>query len=141
MGRGHVAWRSPGGVDVMVVSQFDPRPLRIAVVTTYPPSGGALNEYAFHFIPALREQPVVEEVVVLADTLPGCGDTADPGADAPGLAPLHISRCWRFDSAGNGAHIVAAVRRSAPDVVLFNIGFTSFGGKKVPATLGLLTPA
>ena len=33
------------------------------------------------------------------------------------------------------------VRRTKPDVVLFNIQFASFGDHKIPATLGLLTPA
>ncbi len=37
--------------------------------------------------------------------------------------------------------IVRAVRRERPDVVLFNAHFTSFGGAKVPAAMGLCTPA
>jgi hypothetical protein len=33
------------------------------------------------------------------------------------------------------------VQQTKPDVVLFNIQFASFGDRKIPATLGLLTPA
>ncbi|RME11524.1 MAG: glycosyltransferase, partial [Ardenticatenia bacterium] len=36
--------------------------------------------------------------------------------------------------------IMQAVRATRPDVVLFNIQFASFGDRKIPATLGLMTP-
>jgi glycosyltransferase involved in cell wall biosynthesis len=40
----------------------------------------------------------------------------------------------------NILRIRKAVRDANPDIVLFNIQFASFGDKKIPATLGLLTP-
>lgn len=107
--------------------------MRIAVVTTFPPSTGSLNEYAYHFIRILRQKPEVSEVVLLTDELPA-------GQDYETLERVRIIPCWRFGAAMNAKRILAAVREQRPDVVLFNIQFASFGSGKVPATLGLLAP-
>ena len=37
--------------------------------------------------------------------------------------------------------VLAAARKSRPDVVMFNLHFTSFGNSRIPAAVGLLTPA
>lgn len=113
--------------------------MRIALVTTYPPGKGSLNEYAYHFVRALRAKPEVSEVILLADDLPpGEVYTDEPAAD--GMAALRIVPCWRFDGLGNALKIAQAARREKPDAVFFNIQFATFGGSKVPATLGLMTP-
>lgn len=112
--------------------------MRIALVTTYPPGAGSLNEYAYHFVRCLRQKPEVGEVILLADELPA-GEIY-PAAEAPG-APMRVVPCWRFGALNNAARIVAAVRAANPDVVLFNIQFASFGSGKVAAALGLLAPA
>jgi glycosyltransferase involved in cell wall biosynthesis len=115
--------------------------MRIAIVSTYPPGAGSLNEYAFHFVRFLRQKPDVDEVIVLADELPaGQHYPLDPG-DAPHCAPLRITPCWRFGAWNNPARILRAVRAIKPDVVLFNIQFASFGGGKASAALGLAAPA
>lgn len=114
--------------------------LRIAVVSTFPPGKGSLNEYAYHFVRYLRRKPEVAEVIVLADDLPaGQRYEQSPGDNTE--APLRVSPCWRFDDWRNAPRVLAAVRRAKPDAVLFNIQFASFGGAKIPATLGLLAPA
>ena len=113
--------------------------MRIALVTTYPPGKGSLNEYAYHFVRALRAKPEVNEVVLLTDELPaGEAYTDEPATDR--IAALRIVPCWRFNGVGNAPGIVQTVRREKPDAVFFNIQFASFGGSKIPATLGLLTP-
>lgn len=113
--------------------------MRIALVTTYPPGKGSLNEYAYHFVRALRAKPEVSEVVLLADELPA-GEVYSDEPATDGIAALRIVPCWRFDGLGNALGIVQTVRREKPDAVFFNIQFASFGGSKIPATLGLLTP-
>lgn len=113
--------------------------MRIALVTTYPPGKGSLNEYAFHFVRALRGKAEVSEVVLLTDELPP-GDRYTDEAAGEGMAPLRVVPCWRFGGMGNPLSIVRAARQEKPDAVLFNIQFASFGGSKIPATLGLLTP-
>ena len=114
--------------------------MRIAIVSTYPPGAGSLNEYAFHFVRFLRQKPEVDEIVLLADELPA-GQVYPSGDAAPGLAPLRFMPCWRFGAWNNAARIASAVRAVKPDVVLFNIQFASFGGGKASAALGLLAPA
>lgn len=114
--------------------------MRIALVSTFPPSAGTLNEYAYHFVRFLRQKPDVSEVIVLADELPD-GTPAPSDDTTPGLATLRRIACWRFDAWSNAWRILQAVRETRPDVVLFNIQFASFGGGKVPASLGLLAPA
>ena len=43
--------------------------MRIAVVTSYPPGSGTLNEYGYHFVHALRAKEEVSEVLLLVDHL------------------------------------------------------------------------
>jgi glycosyltransferase involved in cell wall biosynthesis len=115
--------------------------MRIAIVTTYPPSAGSLNEYAFHFVRFLRQKPDVDEVILLADELPDGAQYPADDIDAPQSAPLRIIPCWRFGAWNNSIRILRAVRSVRPDVVLFNIQFASFGASKAVAALGLTTPA
>jgi len=113
------------------------RKLRIAVVTTHPPSKGTLNEYGFHFVKALRQKPEVEEVILLLEKLP---DEQSYSFDDAG-APVSVRQCWRFGAWNNSLRILRAVRDAKPDVVLFNIQFASFGSGKAAAALGLTAPA
>jgi len=105
--------------------------MRIAIVSTYPPSKGSLNEYAFHFVNHLRQKPEVSEVIILADELP-------EGQSYP--SDLHIVPCWRFGAWNNPWRIRKAVRELKPDVVLHNLQFATFADKRIPGALGLLTP-
>jgi glycosyltransferase involved in cell wall biosynthesis len=115
--------------------------MRIAMVTTYPPGKGTLNEYAYHFVRALRQKHQdLSEIIVLTDELPSGERYEGDRAGAHGV-PLRIMPCWRFGGWNNAFHILRAVRRAKPDVVLFNIQFATFGSGKVSAVLGLLAPA
>lgn len=115
--------------------------IRVAVVTTHPPGKGTLNEYAYHFVRFLRQKPEVSEVILLVDDLPPGGQYPSDDNDAEAVAPLRFVPCWRFGAWNNALRILAAVRQAKPDVALFNLQFATFGDGKVPATLGLLTPA
>lgn len=114
--------------------------MKIAVISPYPPSQGTLNEYAYHFVRALRQKPEVDDVVVLSDELPGNERYAARQARTRGQAGLEIIPCWRFNARRNIARIIHAIQRVKPDVVLFNIQFASFGGRKRAATMGLMAP-
>lgn len=124
--------------------------LRLGFVTTYPPGTGSLNEYAFHFVRAFRTKQEVAELHLFVDELPP-GKTygtapkeIEQATAANGPSPqatMHFVPCWRFNALTNVWRILRAVRQVKPDAVLFNIQFASFGDRKVPATLGLLTPA
>jgi glycosyltransferase involved in cell wall biosynthesis len=51
-----------------------------------------------------------------------------------------VIRCWGFNQLGNAVSLVRAVQRLKPDIVWYNLGFASFGGKPLPAFFGLTTP-
>jgi glycosyltransferase involved in cell wall biosynthesis len=106
--------------------------MKIAIVTTYPPGTGSLNEYAYHFVRYLKEKAEVESLHLLVDDLPDGG--AYPPQDGVTIVP-----CWKFNSLSSSSRIVRAVRSIKPDIVLFNVQFASFGNSKVAASLGLMS--
>ncbi len=113
--------------------------MRIALVSTYPPGRGSLNEYAFHFVNHLRQKPEVSEVIILADELSdGLAYPADD--ETAGIAPLRIRACWRFGAWNNAWKIRHAVTIHKPDVVLHNLQFATFADQRLQGALGLLTP-
>lgn len=130
-----------------------PKPkLHIGVVTTYPPGSGSLNEYGYHFVRSLCKKEEVAQVTLFTDLLPAgqaytqntpaSADAAETSGngDGEGRAPLHFAPCWQFNNWSNFFTIARSVRAARPDVVIFNIQFASFGDRKVPGAVGLLTP-
>lgn len=113
--------------------------MHVAIVTTYPPGKGTLNEYAFHFVRALRTKEEISRITLLVDALPD-GVAYPPAEAGDARAALEIVPCWRFNHPRNAWQIQQAVRRVDPDVVIFNLQFASFGDKKIPVTLGLAAP-
>lgn len=113
--------------------------MHLAIVTTYPPGKGTLNEYAFHFVRAMRSKVEITQITLLVDALP---DDAPypPSEEIDGMASVQIVPCWRFNALSNSWRILQSVRHVKPDVVLFNIQFASFGDQKMPVTLGLMVP-
>jgi len=105
--------------------------VKIALITAFPPSRHALNEYGFHVAEQLRQERGVE-LTVLGDYLP------TPTEEPPGFA---VNRCWGFGKPGNLGTLLRAIRKLKPDVAWFNLGFASFGARPLSAMLGLLTPA
>lgn len=105
--------------------------MKLALVTAFPPSRKGLNEYGFHVADELRRQQGLE-LTILADYLP------EP---QPELPEFSVVRCWGFNRLKNPFSVLRAVQRLKPDIVWYNIGFASFGGRPVPAFFGLTTPA
>jgi len=105
--------------------------MKICLVTAFPPSRRGLNEYGFHIARELRRDPVLSLTIL--------GDELDDGAEE--LDDYDVVRCWRFDSLSNATSLLKAIRDIKPDVVWFNLLFSTFGGKPVPAFLGLSQPA
>ncbi len=105
--------------------------MKIALITSFPPSRRALNEYGFHVAEQLRQEPCID-LTVLGDYLPV------PARELPGFT---VVRCWGFGKAGNIFTLLRAIRSVKPDVAWFNLGFASFGGRPLSAGLGLVTPA
>jgi len=104
--------------------------MKICLVTTFPPSRGGLSEYGFHIANELTRNPFLS-LTVLADTLDGA--EADP-------AGFSVDRCWSFDHPNTSIRLLSAIRRHKPDVVWFNLLFTTFGHNPFVAFCGLAAP-
>jgi glycosyltransferase involved in cell wall biosynthesis len=122
--------------------------MKICLVATFPPSGRQLNEYAFHVARELQRLPNVE-LTILADELADYDFATDSSgkplsaATQSELPDFNVVRCWKFGSLGNPARILSAVRKIKPDVVWFNLVFSSFATPDNPfaAFFGLSAPA
>jgi glycosyltransferase involved in cell wall biosynthesis len=104
--------------------------LRVCLVTCFPPSRGDLNEYGFHLACTLREEPDVD-LVLLADEV-------SAGQELDGFT---IERCWRFNSLLTPARLLRAIRKLNPDVVWFNMGFSTFARGPLAAFMSIMGPA
>ena len=107
--------------------------MKICYVSAFPPSERMLNEYAFHIVRTVKEDPS-NSITVLADEQP---------TPVQELAGFDVVRTWQFNSLSNPLRILAKVRELKPDVVWFNLLFATFGNQLNPAAafLGSLTPA
>ena len=105
--------------------------MKICLVATFPPSGRQLNEYAFYIARELQRNPRIE-LTILADELTdyefatdqnGNPIKASEQAELPGF---NVIRCWKFNSLGTPVNLLKTIRRLKPDVVWFNLVFSSF---------------
>src|ERR1017187_10731712 len=91
--------------------------MKICLVTTFPPSTGGLSEYGFHIAQELQQNPFLN-LTVLADELP-------PNHVEP--EGFNVLRCWSFDDPGSAYRLLKTLNRLKPDVVWFNLLFSTFG--------------
>ena len=110
--------------------------MKICLVTAFPPSRRGLNEYGFHIAHELQRDPLLR-VTVLSDALEDSGKE-DGGQE---LADFSVERCWTFNDLSNPLRLLKTIRECKPDVVWFNLLFSTFGDKPVPAFFGLAIPA
>jgi len=104
--------------------------MKICLVTTFPPSQGGLSEYGLHIAEELRRNPFLS-FTILADKM----SPAQPELDG-----FSVQRCWSFDNPANSLRLLQTIGKLKPDVVWFNLLFSTFGRNPVNAFLGLLTP-
>ena len=105
--------------------------MKICLVTAFPPSRRGLNEYGYHIARELQADSLLS-VTVLADEI-------EP--EKTELPDFDVLRCWKFNSMANPMKLLKAVREIRPDVVWFNLLFSTFGNDPIPAFNGLATPA
>jgi len=120
--------------------------MKICLVTTFPPSGRQLNEYAFHIARQLQSNPMTD-LTILGDELGNYEFTTDRdgkplSADAE-LPGFKVVRCWKFNHLGTPVRLLHTIRRLQPDVVWFNLVFSTFATQEHPITAfaGLCAPA
>src|SRR5271168_2800522 len=122
--------------------------MKICLVTAFPPSGRQLNEYALHVANELQRSPQVS-LTILADELARYEFATNAHGKPVGddrqeeLAEFEVIRCWRFNGITNPLRILSAIRRLKPDVVWFNLVYSTFATQEHPvaAFAGLCTPA
>jgi glycosyltransferase involved in cell wall biosynthesis len=104
--------------------------MKICLVTTFPPSTGGLSEYGFHIAQQLQRNPFLN-LNVLADEL--SPEHVEPEG-------FNVVRCWSFDDPGSVFRLLKTLHRLKPDVVWFNLLFSTFGRNPLVAFSGLMTP-
>jgi glycosyltransferase involved in cell wall biosynthesis len=122
--------------------------MKICLVATFPPSGRQLNEYAFHIARELRCNPDVE-LTILADEVMDYDFATDENGDSlkahrlSELPGFNVIRCWKFGSLKTPVRLLKTIRRLKPDVVWYNLVFSSFATPENPfaAFAGLSAPA
>jgi glycosyltransferase involved in cell wall biosynthesis len=107
--------------------------MKICLVTAFPPSRWSLNEYGFHIAQELRRYPFLS-LTILGDQLP------EPVNELPGF---DVIRCWSPNRTFNQPALLKAIREIKPDIVWFNLLFSTFGNSHHPvaAFSGLTLPA
>jgi glycosyltransferase involved in cell wall biosynthesis len=122
--------------------------MKICLVATFPPSGRQLNEYAFHIARELKSNPHVE-LTILADELTDYEFATDQNGNSlkahqmEELRDFNVIRCWKFGSLFTPVRLLNTIRRLKPDVVWYNLVFSSFATPENPfaAFAGLSAPA
>lgn len=116
--------------------------MKICLVTTFPPSGRQLNEYALHLAQELQTNPLVD-LTILADEFADAGPRNGSSGKAAELPGFNVVRCWKFNNLGTPQRLLRAINREKPDVVWFNLLFSTFGtpDHPIPAFAGLCVPA
>ena len=104
--------------------------MKICLVTTFPPSQGGLSEYGLHIAQELQRNPFLS-LTILADKI----STSRPEPEG-----FSVERCWSFGDPLNCIRLLRALHRLKPDVVWFNLLFSTFGRNPLTAFSGLITP-
>jgi glycosyltransferase involved in cell wall biosynthesis len=104
--------------------------MKICLVTAFPPSRRGLTEYGYHIASELQRDPLLS-LTILAD------DLETPEEE---LAEFDVVRCWAYNGLSNPTRLLRAIREVDPDVVWFNLLFSTFGKNPVAAFAGLTTP-
>jgi glycosyltransferase involved in cell wall biosynthesis len=104
--------------------------MKICLVTTFPPSQGGLSEYGLHIAQELHRNSFLS-LTILADEM---------SPVQPELDGFSVQRCWSFDDPGSSIRLLRAFRELKPDVVWFNLLFSTFGRNPLVAFAGLMTP-
>jgi glycosyltransferase involved in cell wall biosynthesis len=122
--------------------------MKICLVATFPPSGRQLNEYAYYIARALQANEEIE-LTILSDELTTYEFATDkdgnplPAAQQPELPGFNVIRCWKFGSVDTPVRLLRTIRSLKPDVVWYNLVFSSFATPENPfaAFAGLSAPA
>ena len=122
--------------------------MKICLVAAFPPSKRQLHEYSYYIARELQRHNDVE-LTILGDELTDYTFATDgDGKSVPQnqheeLPGFNVIRCWKFGSLATPVRLLNTIRKLNPDVVWFNLVFSSFGdpGNPFAAFAGLSVPA
>lgn len=107
--------------------------MRVCLITTFPPSRHHLSEYGFHLASELSSHDVSLTIL---------GDIYEPRhPEEAEIQGFIVRRCWRVGAVDNAARILTTLREIQPDIVWFNLVYSTFGTNPISAFAGLCTPA
>ena len=110
-------------------------PIKLALVSAFPPGMQSLNEYGLHLAKEFASRSDVSEVVVISDTTDAATAELDLGQK------ISVQRIWSFNDVKSAPKILSTLRRTKCDAVIWNLQTATFGDKEIPAALGLIAPA
>ncbi len=113
------------------------KPLRLGVLTAFPPGRNSLNEFGFHVVKHMAANPDISKVVVFADET----DAGPPMALEEHGEKVESIVSWKFNAVANPARLIRAIKSAKVDAVIINLQFATFGDQRIAGGLGLLTPA
>jgi glycosyltransferase involved in cell wall biosynthesis len=122
--------------------------IKICLVAAFPPSIRPLNEYSYHIAREIQRHKDVE-LTILADEIDeykfATNAEGNPATthQRPKLPGVKVIRCWQFGRLSTPLRLLNQIRELDPDVVWFNLVFSSFGSPDSPlaAFAGLSVPA
>lgn len=103
--------------------------LRVCLVTGLS-SSVRLSEYGYHLARALRDRQDIELIIL-----------ADRSADRFSTSDFVVDRCWEMNSCLTTMRLAWKALQYRPDLIWFNMGFSSLADKPVPAMLAIQAPA
>src|SRR5207253_3585449 len=98
--------------------------MKICLVTAFPPSRQALNEYGFHVARELSQTDGLS-LTVLGD------DIAPDEAELPGYS---VIPSWSFNSLRTPVRLLRTIPPVHPAVVSFTLAFARFARTPLPAS-------
>jgi glycosyltransferase involved in cell wall biosynthesis len=107
-----------------------------------------LNEYGFYIARELQRNPHIS-LTILSDEVTEYEFATDADGKPlhaprqPELPGFDVIRCWKFNNLATPVRLLKTIRKLKPDVVWFNLVFSSFGTPEYPvaAFAGLCSPA
>ena len=105
----------------------------VVMVGAFPPSRLGLSEYVYNLATQAVDHPHIK-VIVLADIIEGEPERSQLASN------IEIVRCWEYNKISTIPTLYRKLKKIKPDLVWWNLIFTSFANKKIPAFLSLFGP-
>jgi glycosyltransferase involved in cell wall biosynthesis len=109
--------------------------MKIAAITTFPPSKKPLNSFGYYAVLKFLQNPDIKQLIVLADVVENEEEIEIS------RMKLHIERCWNYNSVFSQLKLLKSIHKHNPDVIWLNLQYTTFGITPLSMFFGMLIPA